>query len=275
MNLFVRFRRAFASVCLLGMLVPATYAYASSYTVAPGDNLYDISKKVNVGIAQIKSANGLTGDFLQIGQVLTIPDGKSAAPATAPAPAKSYTVKPGDSLYVIAQKYNIRLEALIFANSLSGTLIFPGQQLIVPVATARSAGPVAVEVSRSAKHPEIPFTEKEMDLLARLVTVEAGGEPLEAQIGVAAVVVNRVKSSSFPNTVTDVICARNQFPPVQNGWISRPATATAVAAATQALYGNDPTNGALYFYDTRTKSSFLRSLPVLANYGRMIFAKAK
>ncbi|AEG59116.1 LysM peptidoglycan-binding domain-containing protein [Desulforamulus ruminis] len=273
MNFFVRFKRIFVSVCVLGVLIPAAIAYAATYTVVPSDSLSAISQKLNVSVEQIKTANGLTGDFLEIGQILTIPDHPAAGSA---APANTtYTVKPGDSLHVIAQKYNIRPEALILTNSLTGNLIYPGQQLIVPVATSRSAGPVAVEVSRSAKRPVIPYTEEELDLLARLVTAEAGGEPVEAQVGVAAVVINRVQSSSFPNTISEVIYARNQFGPVQNGWIKRPATSTALEATEKALYGEDPTNGALYFFDTSTKNSYLRSLPVLANYGHMIYANTK
>ncbi|SHE48026.1 LysM domain-containing protein [Desulforamulus putei DSM 12395] len=276
MKMFVRFRRAIVLLCLLGTLLPATAVWAYNYTVVPGDSLYFISKKTGVGIDKIKAANNLSGDMIYPGQVLNIPDGKPAA--TAPQTARpqgntTYTVKPGDSLYVIAQKYNIRVEALILANSLSGTLIYPGQQLIVPIAATRSATSMAVEVSRSAKRPVIPYTDEDLDLLARLVNAEAGGEPMEAQIGVAAVVINRVKSDLFPDTIRDVIYAPNQFTPVRNGWINRPATESSIQAAKAALYGSDPTNGALYFYDNSTRNSFLRSLPVSATYGQMIYAK--
>lgn len=279
MKMFVRFRRAIVLMCLLGMLLPTTAVFAYNYTVVSGDSLYSISEKTGVGIEKIKAANSLSGDLLHPGQVLNIPDGKSTTAASKPAAPQAkdasatYTVKPGDSLYVIAQKYNLRLEVLMLVNSLSGTLIYPGQQLIVPIAATRSAAPMAVEVSRSAKRPVIPCTDEDLDLLARLVTAEAGGEPMEAQVGVAAVVINRVQSNLFPDTIRDVIYAPNQFSPVRNGWINRPATETAIQAAKAALYGSDPTNGALYFFDNSTKNSFLRSLPVSANYGQMIYAK--
>lgn len=279
MKKFVRFRRAIVLLCLLGMLLPTSAVFAYNYTVVSGDSLYTISEKTKVGIDKIKAANNLSGELIHPGQVLNIPDGKPATPAAKPAAPQAkaanatYTVKPGDSLYVIAQKYNLRVEVLTLANSLSGTLIYPGQQLIVPIAATRSAAPMAVEVSRSAKRPVIPYTDEDLDLLARLVNAEAGGEPKEAQVGVAAVVINRVQSSLFPSTLREVIYAPNQFSPVRNGWINRPATNSSIEAAKAALYGSDPTNGALYFFDTSTKNSFLRSLPVSATYGQMIYAK--
>lgn len=134
---------------------------------------------------------------------------------------------------------------------------------------------MVAQVSRSAERPIISYTDQDLDLLARLVTAEAGGEPLEAQVGVAAVVLNRVQSSKFPNSIYDVIYAPNQFSPVRNGWINKPATTTAIKAAETALQGSDPTNGALYFFDNTASNSFLRSLPVTANHGRMIYAMAK
>ncbi|SHK41597.1 cell wall hydrolase [Desulforamulus aeronauticus] len=278
MKFFVRFKRAIVLVCLLGLLVPATAVYAYQYTVTLGDSLYTISQKNNISIDKIKSANNLSQDLIHPGQVLNIPDKQSLPAETKPAatqaqPANStYTVQPGDSLYVIAEKNGLRPESLMLANSLSGTLIYPGQQLIVPIAATRSTTPMAAEVSRSAKRPVIPFTDEDLDLLSRLVTAEAGGEPVSAQVGVAAVVLNRVKSSTFQNTIRDVIYAPNQFSPVRNGWINRPATSTAIEAAKDALYGNDPTNGALYFFDNSASNSFLRSLPVSAKYGQMIYA---
>lgn len=276
MKKFLRFRRLVATLCFLGLLVPAFAAYGYDYKVSPGDSLYTISQKTGVGIKTIRTTNNLSGDMIQPGQVLSIPDGtsKSTQVANAVEQPKQYTVNAGDNLYTIAQRHNVRLEALIVANSLSGTLIFPGQQLIVPLAASRSAGTV-VEVSRSAKRPLIPFTDEDFDLLARLVNAEAGGEPIEAQVGVAAVVINRVKSSIFPNTIREVIYAPNQFGPVRNGWINRPATVRSIAATQEALFGSDPTNGSLYFFDTSTRNSFLRSLPVMATYGQMIYANTK
>lgn len=92
----------------------------------------------------------------------------------------------------------------------------------------------------------------DLDLLARLITAEAGGESYNAQVAVGAVVVNRVKSSSFPSSISAVINQKTngsyEFTPVLNGNINKPAQASAVQAANEALSGKDPTNNALFFY---------------------------
>lgn len=129
-----------------------------------------------------------------------------------------------------------------------------------------------VTASRGNLKAAIPYNAKELDLLARLVRAEAGGESYNAQVAVAAVVINRVKSSKFPNTITSVINSNNQFTPVQNGQINKPATDTNKKAVEEALYGKDPSNGALFFYDTSCTSKWLLSKPVKAKIGKMVYA---
>ncbi|MBE6066636.1 MAG: peptidoglycan-binding protein [Clostridium lundense] len=126
--------------------------------------------------------------------------------------------------------------------------------------------------SRGNLKASISYNAKELDLLARLVRAEAGGESYSAQVAVAAVVINRVKSSKFPNTITAVIHSNNQFTPVQNGQINKPATAANKKAVQEALYGKDPSNGALFFYDTSCTSKWLLSKPVKAKIGKMVYA---
>ena len=114
-----------------------------------------------------------------------------------------------------------------------------------------------------------------MDLLARLITAEAGGESYNAQVAVGAVVVNRVKSSSFPNSISDVINQKTngnyEFTPVLNGNINRPAQASAVKAASEALSGNDPTNNALFFYSGGTPEGLTLPQPVSIIIGNLTF----
>lgn len=129
------------------------------------------------------------------------------------------------------------------------------------------------QVSRGAALPVVPFTPEELDLLARLIWVEARGEPFEVQIGVAAVVINRVQSSIFPNTIHDVIYQRGQFPPVYTSKIEHPASPSTLRAAKQALLGEDPTGGALYYNAASTRSSFFRSRPGQRVIGGMLFTR--
>ena len=89
---------------------------------------------------------------------------------------------------------------------------------------------------------------EEIDLLARLITAEAGGEPYEGQVAVGAVVINRVKSPKFPNSIREVIYQKGQFSslPKLPGIVP---TQSARRAAQEALNGKDPSGGALYFYN--------------------------
>jgi peptidoglycan hydrolase CwlO-like protein len=115
----------------------------------------------------------------------------------------------------------------------------------------------------------------DLDLLARLITAEAGGESYKAQVAVGAVVLNRVESSSFPSSISNVINQKTngsyEFTPVLNGNINRPAYASAVKAANEALSGNDPTNNALFFYSGDTPTGLTLPQPVSIKIGNLTF----
>lgn len=92
-------------------------------------------------------------------------------------------------------------------------------------------------------------------LLARLIYAEARGEPYTGQVAVGAVVLNRVKSSSFPNTVSGVIYQSGAFDVVSDGQINMTPNQTAVRAAQDAMNGWDPTYGCLFYYNPATATS--------------------
>ena len=89
-------------------------------------------------------------------------------------------------------------------------------------------------------------------LLAKLVYAEARGESYKGQVAVAAVVLNRVASSSFPNTVSGVIYQSGAFSCVSNGSINNTPDSSCIRAALDALNGWDPTGGCLYYYNAKT-----------------------
>lgn len=91
-----------------------------SYVVSKGDNLYSIAKKFNVSVDDIKRANNLTSNNLQIGDVLTIPTSSN-----------TYKVQKGESLYSIAKKFNVSVDYLKSKNNLNSNLISVGQELII------------------------------------------------------------------------------------------------------------------------------------------------
>ena len=92
-------------------------------------------------------------------------------------------------------------------------------------------------------------------MLARVVYGEARGEPYTGQDAVAAVVLNRVRSSSFPNSVAGVVYQSGAFDCVSDGQINLTPNQSAYNAAKDALNGWDPTYGCLFYYNPRTATS--------------------
>lgn len=90
---------------------------------------------------------------------------------------------------------------------------------------------------------------REFDLLQRIIHAEAEGESYQGKVAVGAVVLNRIKSPLFPNNLQDVLYADNQFEPVQDGRLFLTPGAASHQAALDALRGEDPSKGALYFYN--------------------------
>lgn len=113
----------------------------------------------------------------------------------------------------------------------------------------------------------------DLNLLAHCVYAEARGEPYIGQVAVAAVILNRVKSASFPNTIAGVIYQPYAFSSVSDGQINLTPNDTAYKAAQDALNGWDPTYGCLYFYNASTSTSkWIYSRKTVVTYGNHIFA---
>ena len=115
----------------------------------------------------------------------------------------------------------------------------------------------------------------EIDLLARLVRAEAQTEPYEGKIAVACVVLNRVESKKFPDTIKEVIYAPGQFQPVSNGEINKPADKESIKAVKAALSEQRQlAPGALFFYNPAiAKSRWLDSRKTTMVIGRHVFKK--
>lgn len=109
-------------------------------------------------------------------------------------------------------------------------------------------------------------------LLGKLVYAEARGEPYDGKVAVAAVVLNRVRSASFPNSISGVIYQSGAFSVVANGQISLSPDADSLKAAKDALAGADPTGGCLFFYNPQyTTNSYMLSKPVAVTIGKHRF----
>lgn len=111
-------------------------------------------------------------------------------------------------------------------------------------------------------------------LLAMLISGEARGETYEGQVAVGAVVLNRVKHSSFPNSIAGVIYQNGAFTAVDDGQINMSPTNSCVKAARDALNGWDPSGGAIYYYNPVTATNqWIRSRPVIKKIGKHVFCK--
>lgn len=139
---------------------------------------------------------------------------------------------------------------------------------IVGPATERALG-ITLSSSTSSS-----TSSANLNLLARCVYAEARGEPYVGQVAVAAVVLNRVKSSSFPNSISGVIYQPGAFTCVSDGQINLTPNQSAYNAARDALNGYDPTGGCLYYYNPATATSkWIWSLKVTLTVGKHSFAK--
>ena len=135
-----------------------------------------------------------------------------------------------------------------------------------------TAAALGVTLTSSTSSSSSTIVSADQKLLAKLVYAEARGESYKGQVAVAAVVLNRVSSSSFPNTISGVIYQTGAFSCVSNGSINNTPNDTAVRAALDAMNGWDPTNG--YYYNPgKTSDSWIRTRTVVTVIGNHYFAR--
>lgn len=259
-------------ICLLisFILFPST-SFAATYKVTTNDSLYKVSKLFKTSVSTIKKNNNLKSNEIRPGQKLKVN-------------AATYTVKKGDTLFIIARKYGISLNALKKANAEWDNQLTPGKKLMLPGIKQSTTAPkstakktAALKSATTTNKAVISYTKDELQLLAKLITAEATGQPYNAMVGVGAVVVNRVQSKEWPNSISSVIYHVSggyyQFSPVKNGYINNPPSATALKAAKEALYGKDPSKGAMFYFDDSSTNQWLWSKPLKARIGNMVFVE--
>lgn len=117
------------------------------------------------------------------------------------------------------------------------------------------------------------YTSSDLYLLAKCIYAEARGESYTGQVAVGAVILNRVRSSSFPNTIAGVIYQSGAFTAVSDGQINLEPDSTAINAATDAMNGWDPTYGCLYYYNPAVAtSSWIFGRKTVTTIGKHVFA---
>ena len=165
---------------------------------------------------------------------------------------KVYTVKDNENVTDIAIEQGVPVEDIISENHLEDEQVEKGDALIIPET----------------------YSSAEKDLLARLVNAEAKGESYEGKVAVATVVLNRVESERFPDTVSEVINDKNQFSPVSNGSINQEASEEAVEAVNEAiaLQEEEGTEATFFYNPDLTNDKWIKSLPVIEVIGNHYFA---
>lgn len=132
----------------------------------------------------------------------------------------------------------------------------------------------AMGITSSSSSSSSSNNSSNVNLLARVVYGEARGEPYTGQVAVAAVVLNRVKSSKFPNTISGVVYQSGAFDAVADGQINMTPDTTAKKAAQDALNGWDPSYGAIYYFNPNTATNkWIWSRPMTVTIGKHRFCK--
>ena len=132
----------------------------------------------------------------------------------------------------------------------------------------------AMGITSSSSSSSSSNNSSNVNLLARVVYGEARGEPYTGQVAVAAVVLNRVKSSKFPNTISGVVYQNGAFDAVSDGQINMTPDETAKKAAQDALNGWDPSYGAIYYFNPNTATNkWIWSRPMTVTIGKHRFCK--
>ncbi|EJQ43652.1 hypothetical protein IEQ_04980 [Bacillus cereus BAG6X1-2] len=213
----------------------------------------------------IKQANNKVKDQTFIGEQLNIPGSMKSNEGTVYQYEKPrnisgqiiYQVQPRDSLETIAKRYNVTAQSIKQLNNKTiGNKLYVGQHL---------------KINSS-------ISEKEKDLMARLVNAEAGGESYKGKVAVAKVVLNRVNAKGFPNTITGVIYEPIKygyaFTPITDGRINQPASSEVKMAVEEAISTNGIHSDWLYFYNPQTSTDkWITSRQTVAVIGNHVFAK--
>ena len=274
--------------CLVFLIFSATVLagnpeFVLIYVVQEGETLYDIARDYNIPLQRLIAENNLEDNLMvDLGQEIVIPfdeQQETYSPETKFSaeiltgnhgqdddflrlntgdkyavrvndeqvlPEVDYSeeeliyyhIRSGDTLYDLAMDFNTSTGVIMALNDLENNIVRPGEIIRVPITNLSQHEVLSRTIS-----------DYELDLLARVIHAEARGEPRLGQIAVGAVVINRMLSPYFPDTIEGVVYQSGQFTAVYDGQINLPPNSQAYDAARRALEGYDPTQGALYYYN--------------------------
>lgn len=170
--------------------------------------------------------------------------------------------------------YKGNVDGIYGSGTLSAVKLFQKKNGLTVDGIAGTKTLNAMGIYNSSNSSSSSSNSTNLNLLSRLVYGEARGEPYSGQVAVAAVVLNRVRSSSFPNTVSGVIYQSGAFDVVSDGQINLTPDSTAKKAAQDAINGWDPSYGALYYFNPSTATNkWIWSRPMTVKIGKHRFCK--
>jgi N-acetylmuramoyl-L-alanine amidase len=242
---------------ILSFLFAANPSYA--YTIQPGDTMTKIASENNLSIEELEELNPQIQnlDLIYAGEQIITDEPKETENSVDIAKYIDVEMELLDPLV----KKEDHIEELV--------KITPETQISSIEVTVTKEEPKKTEAQQEIQK----YSDYEIDLLARLVRAEAQVEPFEGKVAVACVVLNRVESSAFPDTIKEVIYERRQFQPVSNGEINKPADEESIAAVKAALTEQrDLVSGSLFFYNpTIATSRWLDTRPTTVVIGQHVF----
>ena len=170
--------------------------------------------------------------------------------------------------------YKGNVDGIYGSGTLSAVKLFQKKNGLTVDGIAGTKTLNAMGIYNSSNSSSSSSNSTNLNLLSRLVYGEARGEPYSGQVAVAAVVLNRVRSSSFPNTVSGVIYQSGAFDVVSDGQINLTPDSTAKKAAQDAINGWDPSYGAIYYFNPSTATNkWIWSRPMTVKIGKHRFCK--
>ncbi len=170
--------------------------------------------------------------------------------------------------------YSGSVDGIYGSQTLAAVKYFQRKNGLTVDGIAGSATLKALGITSSSNSSSGTSNNSNLNLLSKVVYSEARGEPYKGQVAVAAVVLNRIASSKFPNTMAGVVYQSGAFTAVSDGQINLEPNATARKAAQDAINGWDPTSGCIYYFNPNTAtSSWIWSRPQVITIGKHIFCK--
>ena len=189
----------------------------------------------------------------------------------------------GDAVVAVQKKlkqwgyYNGTVDGVFGSQTEAAVIYFQRKNGLTPdgIVGKKTAAALGISLTQSSgANAGGSGSSDDVYLLAQCIHGEARGEPYKGQVAVGAVILNRVRSSAFPNSIAGVIYQRGAFSVVADGQINMAPNDSSLRAAKDAMNGWDPTGGCLYYYNPKkTSNAWILSRPIMLRIGEHVFCK--